>query len=122
MHATHYTPSHYADLSGPDLSGTDLPSNDYHMIPASHKQQRFARSIATRTAVDLPADVLQDRRALSTWIDTHKPKPSTSPFARYPSSKQVAFAERIARIKRRNVPHECFRDMTLMSRWIDCNQ
>ena len=112
MQSTHY----------PNPAFTNLPSNDYHMLPATEKQLRFARQIAARSSVDLPDEALQDRRVLSTWIDAHKPKLSTSPYSRYPSSKQVAFAERIARIKRREVPRECFRDMSLMSRWIDHNQ
>lgn len=112
MQANHTLPVHMSDL----------PSNDYHMIPATEKQLRFARQIAQRSAVTLPDEVQQDRRALSTWIDRHKPKQSASPFSRYPSSRQVAFAERIARIKRREVPRECFRDKALMSRWIDHNQ
>jgi len=112
MHATHLPNPRYCDMM----------SNDYHVIPVTEKQLRFARQIAARCAMVLPDEVQQDRRALSAWIDSHKPKPSASPFARYPSSKQVAFAERIARIKHREVPHECFRDMGLMSRWIDRNQ
>ncbi len=102
---------------------SDLPTNDYHQIPVTDKQLRFARQIASRRALDLPAEVQQDRRAMSAWIDAHYVKPDrTSAFSRYPSSKQVAFAERIARIKRREVPRACFRDMGLMSRWIDSNQ
>ncbi len=97
-----------------------LATNDYHHLPASEKQLRYARSIATRAAIDLPRDVLEDRRALSAWIDRHK-RPA-SRFDAYPSSKQVAFAERIARIKRRDIPRECFRDKSLMSRWIDSNK
>lgn len=102
---------------------TPLPTNDYHHLPVSDKQLRYARDIAARGAVDLPGDVLEDRRALSAWIDRHKRAAHpVSRFDAYPSSKQVAFAERIARIKRRAVPPECFRDKTLMSRWIDCNK
>lgn len=107
---------------GPKTSLSDMPSNDYHRIPVTDKQLRFARQIAARSALDLPPEVQQDRRAMSAWIDAHRPKPDrTSPFSRYPSSRQVAFAERIARIKHRNVPRECFQDMGLMSRWIDSN-
>ena len=99
------------------------PTNDYHQLPVSDKQLRFARSLAARAAVALPGDVIQDRRALSAWIDAHLARQKrASPFSHYPSSKQVAFAERIARIKRRHVPRECFRDMGLMSRWIDANR
>jgi len=99
------------------------PSNDYHQLPVSDKQLRFAHSLAARAALDLPDEVIQDRRRLSAWINTHLARQkSASPFSRYPSSKQVAFAERIARIKRRHVPRECFRDMGLMSRWIDSNR
>lgn len=99
-------------------------SNDYHRLPVSDKQLRFARSIAARTSLEVPAEAQADRRAMSAWIDAHLPKRSdaTPDFGRYPSSRQVAFAERIARIKRRHVPRECFRDMGLMSRWIDCNR
>lgn len=97
-----------------------LPTNDYHQLPVSEKQLRYARSIATRAAIDLPRDVMEDRRALSAWIDRHKAP--VSRFDAYPSSKQVAFAERIAQIKRRDIPHECFRDKSMMSRWIDSNK
>ncbi len=95
-------------------------SNDYHRLPVSEKQLRFARQIAARGAAKLPDDVLSDRKRLSAWIDAHKDR-AASRFSNYPSSKQVAFAERIARMKRRAVPDECFRDRTLMSRWIDSN-
>ena len=105
---------------------TDLnsPSNDYHHLPVSDKQLRFARRIAARTNQQVPQEAQQDRRAMSAWIDAHLPKQrDTAPdFSRYPSSRQVAFAERIARIKRRHVPRECFQDMGLMSRWIDSNK
>jgi hypothetical protein len=97
-----------------------LPTNDYHRLPVSEKQLRYARSIATRAAVDLPRDVMEDRRALSAWIERHKTP--VSRFDAYPSSKQVAFAERIAQIKRQEIPHECFRDKSMMSRWIDSNK
>jgi hypothetical protein len=98
-------------------------SNDYHRLPASEKQQRFAHQIAARSRIKVPSDVLADRTALSKWIDAHKgsAKPRAS-VSSYPSSKQVAFAERIARLKRRAVPQECFKDRTLMSRWIDSNR
>lgn len=99
---------------------TQLATNDYHRLPASEKQLRYARSIAAKLSADLPGDVLEDRRALSAWIDRHKAPRSR--FDAYPSSKQVAFAERIARIKRRDIPQECFRDRGLMSRWIDSNK
>lgn len=98
-------------------------SNDYHQLPVSDKQLRYARSIAARARLRLPDDVMQDRRAMSAWIDAHLAKQEdVSRFSRYPSSKQVAFAERIARIKRRDVPRECFRDKGLMSAWIDGNR
>ncbi len=97
-------------------------SNDYHRLPATEKQIRFARSIAQRADIVLPWEVQENRQALSTWIDEHQGEVSKSPFANYPSSKQVAFAERIARIKRRTVPQECFKDRRLMSLWIDGNR
>ncbi len=98
-------------------------SNDYHRLPASEKQVRFARQIAARARVAVPQSALADRLKLSEWIDANKGRaPKASRFANYPSSKQVAFAERIARVKRRAVPNECFKDRTLMSRWIDSNR
>jgi len=99
-------------------------SNDYHRLPVSDKQLRFARQIAARAALDLPADVQQDRRAMSAWIDAQLSKTAAaqSRWSALPSSKQVAFAERIARIKRRQVPPVCFRDRLSMSRWIDSNR
>ncbi len=98
-------------------------SNDYHILPASAQQLKFARQIASRRRTQLPEAVLQDRRKLSAWIDANKhAELSSGQFSRYPSAKQVAFAERIARLKRRRVPDECFRDKSLMSRWIDSNR
>jgi len=98
-------------------------SNDYHHLPVSDKQLRFARHIAARASLEVPPEARADRRAMSAWIDAHLPRRDRArPVAsRSPSSRQVAFAERIARIKRRDVPRECFRDMGLMSRWIDSN-
>ncbi|MEM8576926.1 MAG: hypothetical protein AAGF60_03665 [Pseudomonadota bacterium] len=90
--------------------------------PATEKQLAFAQSIARRTGAALPRHAAQDRRALSAWIDAHKPKAPEGRLAALPSAKQVAFAERIARLKRRQVPAECFKDRTLMSRWIDGNR
>lgn len=87
-------------------------------LPATEKQISFARKIAARSGVKASTLPLQDRRALSRWIDTHKKQD----VGNSPSSKQVAFAERIARLKRRQIPDECFRDRGLMSRWIDSNK
>ncbi|WP_226781480.1 hypothetical protein [Oceaniglobus trochenteri] len=97
--------------------------NDYHRLPASEKQLRFALQIAQRLGRSIPADTRQDRRALSRWIDENRgaAQAQAGRFSHYPTSKQVAFAEKIARLKRRNVPDECFRDKGLMSRWIDSN-
>ena len=101
-------------------------TNDYHMLPASEKQLRFAKALAARTKDTLSEEICADRRQLSQWIDAHKSvlakATPSSQFSNYPSSKQVAFAERIARIKRRQVPPECFRDKGLMSKWIDGNR
>lgn len=112
--------SAHTPLSDLPLAGS---SNDYHHLPVSDKQLRFARQIAARGALELPPEAQQDRRAMSAWIDAHLPRRDRADPAasRSPSSRQVAFAERIARIKRRNVPRECFRDMGLMSAWIDSN-
>lgn len=106
-----------------DTAPQVLPSdaNDYHLLPPTAKQLHFAREIALRTDAKLPADVQDDRRLLSRWIDAHRERLNRSDQSRLPSSKQVAFAERIARIKRRDVPRECFRDRQMMSKWIDGN-
>ncbi|TYB90074.1 hypothetical protein [Oceaniovalibus sp. ACAM 378] len=102
-------------------TSASLISNDYHRLPVTEKQIRYARQIAQGTGATLPGEVQSDRRALSNWIDEHRAILAKSKFSNYPSSKQVAFAERIARIKRREVPPECFRDRVMMSRWIDSN-
>ena len=100
-----------------------MQTNDYHQLPATDKQIRFAQSLAARTGTVLPDDIQQDRRQISAWIDAQQAKtPKPNRFDSYPSSKQVQFAERIARYKRSQVPDECFRDKALMSKWIDCNK
>lgn len=108
------------DFTAPHAALARDDSNDYHRLPVSEKQLRYARQIAARTHKPLPGDVLEDRARLSAWIDSNKAA-AASRFAEYPSSKQVAFAERIARMKRRAVPEACFRDRKRMSRWIDSN-
>ncbi len=104
------------------MSADQTGSNDYHLLPASEKQLRYARQIAAKRNIVLPYEVQQDRAGLSKWIDANKIVHAESRFANYPSSKQVAFAESIARRKRRDVPHECFKDKGLMSAWIDHNK
>ena len=99
-----------------------VSSNDYHQLPATDKQLRFARIIAQGSGVTLPWEVQQDRRRLSIWIDENQSKLQSRQYSSEPSSKQVAFAERIARMKRRAVPQECFRDRAMMSHWIDSNR
>lgn len=112
------------DLFDAAHADVDAASNDYHRLPASETQLRFARALAARTGRVLPYEVQTDRNRLSAWIDEAKkaaPTP-TSRFSNYPTSKQVAFAERLARAKRRDIPQECFKDKHLMSRWIDHNK
>ena len=99
----------------------DAPSNDYHMLPVTDRQMRYARAIAEKSALEIPVEAQRDRKSLSAWISAHKPV-DPSPFASYPTGKQVAFAERISRSKRRPIPSECFRDKQMMSRWIDHNK
>jgi len=88
-------------------------------LPPTQKQLDYARAIARRLDTAIPHDGLEDRRALSHWIDLHKFGAPRGPGA---TSRQVAFAEKIARVKRRAIPDECFRDAGLMSRWIDANR
>lgn len=99
----------------------DGPSNDYHLLPVTDRQMRYARAIAQQSALEIPVEAQRDRRAMSKWISAHKPH-DPSPFANYPTGKQVAFAERIARSKKRPIPQECFRDKQAMSLWIDHNK
>ena len=88
-------------------------------LPPTPKQLGYARTIARRMDRAIPRAELEDRKALSKWIDAHKLGGVRAPGA---TSKQVAFAEKIARMKRRAIPDECFRDAGLMSRWIDANR
>lgn len=110
------------DLLNHEASMGRPSSNDYHQLPATEKQLKFAREISQRAGIMLPWDVQQDRRMLSIWIDENRSKLSSGRVSNEPSSKQVAFAERIARMKRRAVPQECFRDRSMMSQWIDSNR
>ena len=92
--------------------------------PATEKQIAFAKALAARTGVALPAALMRDKAGLSAWIDKARAA-TVAPagrFSNYPSAKQVQFAERIARLKRRQIPAECFKDKVMMSRWIDGNK
>ncbi|WP_170372851.1 hypothetical protein [Ruegeria arenilitoris] len=97
------------------------PTNDYHILPVTDRQMRYARAIAQQSALEIPVEAQRDRRSMSDWISAHKPH-DPSPFADYPTGKQVAFAERISRTKRRPIPSECFRDKRAMSQWIERNK
>ena len=77
-------------------SALNGPGNDYHLLPVTDKQMRYARATAEKSALEIPVEAQRDRRSLSDWISAHKPR-GTSPFDNYPTGKQVAFAERIAR-------------------------
>ncbi|WP_299283681.1 hypothetical protein [uncultured Tateyamaria sp.] len=99
-----------------------LPIGAPDTAPATEKQIAFARSLAAKTGVKLPAHLLRDKAGLSAWIDQTKAAVPASRFSNYPSAKQVQFAERIARLKRRDIPAECFKDKVMMSRWIDGNK
>ncbi|MEL6619373.1 MAG: hypothetical protein AAFP16_10890 [Pseudomonadota bacterium] len=90
--------------------------------PATERQIGYARALAAKAGVTLPAALLRDRAGLSAWIDRTKAAQPKGRFANYPSAKQVQFAERIARLKRRDIPEGCFKDRTMMSRWIDGNK
>ncbi len=110
----------------PQFPGLDTPQQGVLPLTPprapSAKQLQYAQAIAARTGSLLTRDKTRDSKALSAWIDAHKPSVHRARFANSPSSKQVAFAERIARIKRRDIPQECFRDKEMMARWIDGNR
>ncbi|SDE12298.1 hypothetical protein [Ruegeria marina] len=108
-------------LNAPNMQWSDGPANDYHLLPVTEKQMRYARAIAERSALEIPVEAQRDRRVLSAWVSAHRPA-AQSRFDRYPSGKQVAYAERIARAKHRRVPPECFHDKSAMSAWIDRNR
>lgn len=88
-------------------------------LPPTEKQLAFARALARRIDARIPHAELEDRKALSKWIDAHSKGGPRAPGA---TSRQVAYAEKIARMKRRAIPDECFRDAGMMSRWIDANR
>ena len=93
---------------------------DMTALPPTQKQLDYARAIARRLDLAIPRANLEDRKALSRWIDAHRPHGGRAGAGA--TSRQVAFAEKIARIKRRAIPDECFRDAGLMARWIDANR
>ena len=55
-------------------------------LPPTQKQLDFARALARRIDARIPRAELEDRRALSRWIDAHK---SGGPRAPGATSKQV---------------------------------
>ena len=63
------------------------PSNDYHLLPVTDRQMRYARAIAEQTALEIPVEAQRDRKSMSAWISAHKPE-DPSPFANYPTGKQ----------------------------------
>ena len=58
-----------------------MQTNDYHQLPASEKQIRFARSLAAKAGTTLPDEVQLDRRQISAWIDAQQAKSAkANPF------------------------------------------
>lgn len=102
-------------------AGFTEPNNDYHLLPVTEKQLRYANAIARESALEIPVEAHKDRHSMSVWISEHRRR-DVSPFSAYPTGKQVSFAERISRAKRRPIPHDCFRDKKKMSAWIDQNK
>ena len=89
------------------------------------RQTDYAVSIAKKIGETIPANLSNDRVALSKWISERTAKLKTTGKTAHGSeatSKQVGYAERIARRKRIEVPRECFQDAALMSRWINYNR
>lgn len=66
-------------------SSTASSSNDYHVLPPSEKQIRFAQQIEKGSNIALPVDALKDRQRISSWIDAHKKGVPSSRFSNYPS-------------------------------------
>lgn len=85
----------------------------------SPKQIALARDLAARNHAVLPWDVLQNRVAISRWIEGQllnlKAKPNRA------TAKQVALATRIARMRHIEVPPECHTSRDLMTQWISNN-
>lgn len=82
----------------------------------------FAKKIAEATGQQISEEVLEDRGALSKWIDANKdkmPAKASGSEDETPTSKQVGFAEQIAARKGIVVPDETLRSRSLLSKWID---
>jgi DNA topoisomerase-3 len=90
-----------------NMSDNNAPSN---------KQLEFASKIAQKLGIDLPEDVLQDRKACSAFIEANQEA------ALRPSAKQIAFAENIAKNKGLTVPPAAMKDGRELSKWIDENK
>jgi len=52
---------------------------DIVQLPPTPKQLDYARAIARRLDTAIPRAGLEDRRALSHWIDAHKPGAARGP-------------------------------------------
>jgi len=85
----------------------------------SESQLAFARKIAGALGVTLADEVLQDRKQLSAWIDTHKDQMPKGEGDDRPSSKQVELAEKIAGQKGIEIPPETLKSKSSLSKWID---
>ena len=84
----------------------------------SEKQKQFAGKIAQDSGIEIPIEAQESARALSKWIDAHKPKGTI----KAPSDKQIAFANSIAKRTNKTTPKEAMNDGAKLSKWIDQNK
>lgn len=98
----------------------------------SDKQIELAKTLAARSGVEVPEEVLKSMQACSRFIEKYMGKAPTSnggpsgakpSFApRKPTDKQISFAESIAKKKGLKLSAKELGDMTALSKWIDANK
>lgn len=107
-----------------DYLGPMPKANADGSYPPSEGQVAFANKIAAAANTEIPAQALQNRDVMKTWIDANKdalPKKGGGGTGK-PSPKQISFAQKIAKKKGLTVPVECLSEMSKISKWIDANK
>lgn len=102
-----------------------LPKRDPNapagVYPPSEKQVQFAERISGEIGKPIPAEARASSKALSAWIDTHKPKGGSGGggAGRPPSEKQISFATKLAEENNVPLPDTVKKDMRACSEFID---
>ncbi|KAG8469174.1 hypothetical protein KFE25_007692 [Diacronema lutheri] len=106
----------HRDPEAAELSGSRAYASEGMDEAPSAKQEQYARAIAERLAIPLPADALVSRRSCSEFIEQHAPAGTAMPT---PSDKQIMYAQRLAAEANVDIPDGTLERADMCARFIE---